>query len=561
MDMSNASRRKFLGLGLGAAAAVAVAQSVAADPASAATATTTAAGSSTTAGPIRFASDFGAVGDGRTDDTASIQAAIAWAGDRSAMVAFAPGIYAVSSLTVSRQVRLVGLGAGMTRYSKSGHVGGVVIVPVDPAATGPLVTIDAAGTGVELKDIVLDGYNPITNSKSSVDVTAWPARTGLEVAGGIEVRLKSVRVFRFRGTGIHVTQLNNSRWSDVFVDNCGSATLPAFVLSSPASGVSNFLDFDGLTIERSGNTALAIAAGTSATTDFVSSVTFTGLHIEANTDSVVSVLNTRPLVDLGNVRDVTFVAPHLLGAPVPLIDYYQRSAVNTTRAGDPGGDAGDQLGGVRILGGQLQQHGGGDPALRVGTIRARGNGRFLSVVGVKFSSLVSPGVVLDPTFQFDAFVDGCSFRGGGGAAQPTVVDRRPAVAAAYTPRSVFGDTVVEGGRLRTRPGAGRPATTLTTAASAKAAWVDQATPGTDLAGSARVTVQRGSTTTLATVRFGATYRAAPVVTLTPQNAATATAGLYVVPAKDGSGFTVRSTRSLGASAGALAFGYLVVGLG
>lgn len=100
-------------------------------------------------------SDFGAVGDGRTDDTAAIQAAIdACAASGGGMVFFPPGDYRVSSVTLRDSVILWGgrlhfgyLPAGKSTARLRGNAPGAVVVDTPTSGIGNcgVIGLDISG--------------------------------------------------------------------------------------------------------------------------------------------------------------------------------------------------------------------------------------------------------------------------------------------------------------------------------------------------------------------------------------------------------------------------------
>ena len=64
--------------------------------------------------------DFGAKGDGTTDDTAAIQRAIDTAGRTGGELRFPPGTYRVSSVGLRPGVHYLGYGAVIKRLAKQG---------------------------------------------------------------------------------------------------------------------------------------------------------------------------------------------------------------------------------------------------------------------------------------------------------------------------------------------------------------------------------------------------------------------------------------------------------
>lgn len=513
---------------------------------------------------VRSVAEFGAAGDGN-DDTVALRQAMAWASAEAVprAVVFPPGIYAVDELRVPAQVRLIGGGGGSSRYPRAGAFGGVTIVPtVGSTSRSPLVTLEGPATpgGAVLDGIVVDGRNFRTPG-GVMDRDTWAARTGIAVEGGFEAQLRDVRVIRFRGVGIDVASLNNTRWDTVFVDLCGTEDLPAMRVRSPADGATNFVVFDALTIERSGNTALAIGVGDDLARDWASNLTFVGLHVESTLDTPGVELNRDPLVDIGNVRAVTFLAPQLIGAPSPIVRYQQRVPADATLAAGPGGDVRDQQGGVAVIGGHLHQHSGS--SARTAAVLVSGSGRGFSAVDVRFASCIAPGVVIDESFAYDAVVLGCSFRVQHGVQR--VVDRRTDEAALrHWATSAVGDVEVtrdldvgrdvtvartlELGRAVSVAGgtaATAPTVTVPDPTIGSGGWAEltKRGPGTDLLGEVWWRLSTKASTRLVRVRFTAPKARTPAVFLMPRKPNTATLSLYVELEQSPEGWTGFVVRS------------------
>lgn len=92
--------------------------------------------------------EHGAVGDGSTDDSVAIQAAIDAVNTAGGGVVYVPeGIYVCQSIELTSNVRLVGSGAGSILRHKS-------------AATAYMVQITSGSTDAGLENLVIDGNSP-----------------------------------------------------------------------------------------------------------------------------------------------------------------------------------------------------------------------------------------------------------------------------------------------------------------------------------------------------------------------------------------------------------------
>lgn len=536
------------------------------------------------AGRTRWAHDFGAVGDGLRDDTAALDQGLDWASKNRGVLLLDPGFYAIRSLEIGSQATLRAVAAGGSRFGRDGRQIPAVLVPLlGRIEDRPLVTI--AGTGARLEGVGVTGYN-FRQGGDPDDPRGWSTSPGVVVSGGVEVVLTDVRVFRVANTGIRVEQLNNARWRDVSIDDCGTVEVPAMRIESVEC--TNYVTFDGLTIERSANTALDIATGSDPVRDWATNLLFSGLHIESNDDGASQHgLNTAPLIDIGNVRAVTLIAPQLLGRPAPLIRYRQQISRDADLPARPGGDARDQQGGLQIVGGHIKQHGGGEPGSRVASIEVDGNGRGVAVVSVKLDSLWCPGVRVRESYGHDVVVQSCTFRRASAEAgyPASVQDDRPATVQRSASTLVHGWQQLVGGSLALGDGslyvesgavhiAGKgivmkaATPTSKTVFSAEppvyGGWVSPSQgAGTDNVGRVWCRVDAEVTGALFTVVFEDVREDPPVVSITPRNAPAAHANVYVDAVLDGSGaaigFRVYAAQAVSTRSGVMFFDYVVVG--
>jgi hypothetical protein len=103
--------------------------------------------------------DHGAVGDGVTDDTKAVQAAI----DAGGVTVFPPGTYSCGTLTMRRASHLVGTNSGTYTYSvAAGYLddyrpGEVSRLVRRPGTNGPLIDGPLGAKRVVIEDLQLDG--------------------------------------------------------------------------------------------------------------------------------------------------------------------------------------------------------------------------------------------------------------------------------------------------------------------------------------------------------------------------------------------------------------------
>jgi hypothetical protein len=274
--------------------------------------------------------DYGAKGDGVTNDTAAFIAANDSAAqvNGTVVVPGAPTPYIVDDLRIANHKgRWIGVGGGIMGSAdgiKTTKAGAVLKRPQGSAK--PLLSIVA--NGISVQNIFLDG--------------SGGSGTGLQIDRGFEVKLESIFIENVNGIGIDIQGSCNTTYNAVFVNNCGSTALPAVrVTIGPADGVSiNTLDLTGLTIEQCPGPYLDI--GVDSMDKYPEFLRITNLHAELDNRSLGPSPNVGPLIRIGNARSVCFINPFIVGGPGPLIQY------NRTQEA-----LGGVLGGLQIIGGTL----------------------------------------------------------------------------------------------------------------------------------------------------------------------------------------------------------------
>lgn len=466
--------------------------------------------------------DFGAKGDGVTDDSMAWAQAHAAATASRKSIGVPPGDYVMTNCGVGPAVKVVGLGADTQRFGPS-----PVRFRNRPDATTPLLVMN--GGGVTLEGIVLDG-------------NAAPG-TVMQVLAGFEARMKRVRIINGGGIGLDVRQAGNPHYEDVFVDNCGSATLPAVrISSSGGTGAINTLDFTGLTIERAKGVHLQIGqVGDATVPEFVRLIR---PHIEAVTDNG-GINNTQPLIDIAHARSVTITDPFLYTGPGPAIRHNQWSGYTGDLA---------SLGGITVIGGTILGKAvdtGARPERLIDLVagnefvvsgtRLDGSQYAPVRIGANYGDrvVIAPDVIFTP-------------RTGGRVEDLRTTPPRP--------MHLIGRVSVLG-HLISEQSANRPVATglvgLGTGAPAPSLSLHTDTRGVISFG----TGTAPSATAIVQVAFNKSYGAETVVMLAPSTAATAALGLYVSPWPTGGGFTVYASSSPAASAasGTYQMRYLVMG--
>lgn len=364
----------------------------------------------------------GAVGDGEADCTEAIQAAINDAAESRNTVYFPPGVYLVGSLELPSGVHLQGFSPSFSRYGyapASADKSAVVLRRIrDRGAGAPM--LDSVGAGAGIACIGLDGNGG----------TDTILRFGV-----FESTLHSTMIFNNAGIGLDVPVANNTRWSEIYVNSCGSDTLPAVRIWGEEDSTwplgdgnrTNNFYISNLHIEGSRQVALDVGwASERAMVDNtkVEWLYIDQLHIEGATDQ-------QPLVRMGAVRSIVLTSPMIFNeGTAPVITHRQSVTF----------DYGS--GGIRILGGTVLGAGKKDTPhlvhLEVGDDFAALGTRFLrfTETAVQVGAQYGGAVSLDQS---------CTFAG------QAVSDAR----ATPSPLTTLGDLLVAG-RLHSIPSAPAP---------------------------------------------------------------------------------------------------------
>lgn len=253
---------------------------------------------------------YGAVGDGTTDDSTAFQNAINAALTAGVEVVVPPGVYLVTNLAAvsnTSPIRIRGL-------QTPGFALPTATMPVTlknkPGVTTPIITCTR---GVKLQDICFDG-NGTSSSTGAV-----------YAAAALELRMDNVKIRNCGSTALLLSGCDNININNVFVESSGSSSKAAVRIESYWSGtaqtVSNTVAIESITIYGSVNCALDIATGSTPTqTDYADFVMINKLHCEG-LDLFGQPGNAGPLVKIGNVRHIMVNTFMLYGGPGQLIDY------------------------------------------------------------------------------------------------------------------------------------------------------------------------------------------------------------------------------------------------
>ncbi|MFI2216525.1 hypothetical protein ACH47B_06535 [Rhodococcus sp. NPDC019627] len=363
---------------------------------------------------------------GATDSTTALQALVDSAATVGAAVSFPPGVYRINSLTLGPLTRLISLGGGTTRFSSGGVTKPLVIFKHQTSSVLPMVIIN--GGGVVLENIEMQG-----------NFSTAPL---LHVENGFESTLRNVRMISVSGTAFTVKRANNTKWYDVFVDNCGSSTAAAVIIKSPTTAEgneTNTLDIHGLSIERSQNVALDIAYGGTKTDGFYAEfVRISNLHVESANDNG-GVSNVDPLIRIGNVRHLVLVNPFIYGGPGYLIEHASGGTM-TTRLKE----------GVFIVGGALL----GDETDATTHLVHLVSGDDFALVGVRAGRFVTSAVKVESSYGAKVKIDPTSSLDG--TTSTWLTDARTGYVVPQANKSIggTGTTGVTGGTVTTLTSAG-----------------------------------------------------------------------------------------------------------
>lgn len=243
---------------------------------------------------------FGAVGDGATDDTAALQAAIDGASGQDVQVVVPAGTFNHTGLTVSSDVRIVGLPTFRPAPGRSAR-----LVCTAPA---PNIHVDLSSNGAQVEighlvliggsyGILFDGGNTLLRGSRFHDLIidgASQAGLFLDGTSGTWEAISTVwqnifidGVFGQPGYGIRVTVqtgaaiLTGSLWKNIRV---GRTTQWAISLDSSNASYRDFGTWEGLIIEENDGGGIQIRSG---------SADIRGCHFEVN-----GVVTDRPDIQL-----------------------------------------------------------------------------------------------------------------------------------------------------------------------------------------------------------------------------------------------------------------------
>ena len=222
---------------------------------------------------------FGAVGDGRTDDTIAIRRALTELNKAGGVLELPPGDYVVSApldLPTVAAWHVRGAGRTVTRLRLGGAASRADLFRCAHGHT-------RATFGCSIEDITLDAGG-------------FPG-TALHLEGLTLFGMRGVSVVKAAGTALSLVSLFDSYFEDVFLEGCGSATGPALTCTSPVEGRGESMNncvFVNLHIEGGADAVhVYIEGGQNNPTD---TLQFYGLKCHGNPKTGMP---ARPMVVLG----------------------------------------------------------------------------------------------------------------------------------------------------------------------------------------------------------------------------------------------------------------------
>lgn len=310
--------------------------------------------------------DYGAVGDGTTNDTAAFTAALAAAKSgtltgATAAVWVPGGNYSVGPLTLGNRVTIRGAGPGTSRlYLRAG-------------STAPLIGIETHARACGVFDLTLDGNRGAVSSTNAIglffnNAAAQDSDTGNGLAEYVDSRhfASNLIIQNCAGTGLKqlgrgTTIVSNVQsWYnaghgfDLDVDssytNCdsGAAGLDGFIIRSGSNRFSNCKAWYSGQVSTSGSETDGTGHGFHLTNGLYSANTFASCGAQDNARAGFYMKNTGRQTLTGIECDSNNTA-NLGHAGVELIDSYGNRFSGFSW--DRGANAVKQLAGLRVIGG------------------------------------------------------------------------------------------------------------------------------------------------------------------------------------------------------------------
>lgn len=254
--------------------------------------------------------EFGAVGDGETDDTEAIQAALDAAGSAGGGTVYIPaGTYGLTrsdesgkyAITIPAKTRLLGAGIDSTtlkllddapddvaliRVDGVSHVE-IAYMTLDGNNARDLATVNGENEGIDVKELAGDATHLRFHDLRIFDT----AQEGIDLDGGTDILIENVHIHDCWGTGIHSSGgATNVTVSKCLIESCAQERAAAALVGTAGVDVlgnARILD----TIIRDCYNGIEIRSGSSLATTIrncqVSGSDAYGIRVDSNNEGTV----------------------------------------------------------------------------------------------------------------------------------------------------------------------------------------------------------------------------------------------------------------------------------
>ncbi|HHP5661883.1 glycoside hydrolase family 55 protein [Bacillus paranthracis] len=218
--------------------------------------------------------DFGAKGDGKTNDSSAIQETIRNLEKKGGGVLYFPkGNYLItSSININKNIQIKGEGKYNSILKLNGPIKAIDLSSKIAKLGVTIESLGIVGTG-EKGQIGIDAYYFVNGSRIQ-DVRIENVDTGIRLAKTWYASLNDIYIKRCKNYGLHIMspsgkeQVNGMRFSSIFIQSAKNAVF------LEGQVVSMGIHFDSSTFEKSRETAI-ISKG-------ISPLLFTNCYFEAN---------------------------------------------------------------------------------------------------------------------------------------------------------------------------------------------------------------------------------------------------------------------------------------